>query len=185
MRNQFTPNEITVNKDIAYIELYNKKNKPIAKAMIDSDDIAKVENRKWCLNDQGYVISGYGKGRVRLHHIILDFKYRYTDNFEIDHINTNPLDNRKSNLRKITHQQNISRQKISKVNTSGYKGVCYDKNTKGWKARIFVKGKYFYLGQFKTKEEAAIAYNDAAIKHFGEFANFGKPLWLPLMQDNS
>jgi hypothetical protein len=170
MRNQYTPNEITVEGDIAYIELYNKKNEPIAKAIIDREDVVKVKERKWCINDQGYVLSGAGKKRIKLHHLV----YCKVPGIDIDHKNGNTLDNRKVNLRKSTHSQNLANRGLQRNNSSGFKGVTYDKSTFGWKARIQVNGKYVYLGQFKEKIKAAIAYNNAALKYFGEFAVFNE-----------
>ena len=90
----------------------------------------------------------------------------------VDHINGNVLDNRLSNLRICTPSQNQANSKLPKNNTSGYKGVS--KNGDGWKAKIRVDYAYYYLGTFLTKEEAARAYNAAAIKYFGEFARLNE-----------
>jgi hypothetical protein len=87
-----------------------------------------------------------------------------------DHINGDTLDNRRSNLRLVTAwQSNLNRQK-SIANKSGYKGVFLHKPTMKWEASIGMNERTIHIGLFKTKEEAALAYNDAAIKYFGEFA---------------
>ena len=57
-------------------------------------------------------------------------------------------------------------------NTSGFKGVF--KKEKRWVAKIRVKGKYFHLGTFLTKKDAAVAYNNAALEHFGKFARLNE-----------
>ena len=93
----------------------------------------------------------------------------------VDHINHNKLDNRRSNLRLCTKQQNQwNRRKVVKNTTSKYKGVCWAKKNNKWQASLeFQKDKKrqsIYLGQFISEVEAAKAYNEAAIKHFGEFA---------------
>lgn len=92
----------------------------------------------------------------------------------IDHINNNTFDNRKINLRICTNNENQrNRRKLSKA-SSKYKGVCFAKYTKKWQASIEIrmdgKRNNIYLGQYYDEKDAAKAYNDAAIKYFGEFA---------------
>jgi hypothetical protein len=86
----------------------------------------------------------------------------------VDHKNGDTLDNRQENLRVITRGDNTLNQGMSKNNTSGFKGVRREGNV--WSAQVKRKGVYFYLGCFKTKEEAARAYDRKAIELFGEFA---------------
>ena len=103
----------------------------------------------------------------------------------VDHKDNNPLNNIRSNLRICTQKQNCKSQKIPKNNTSGYKGVSFDtwsfkKNLKRcWIARIKVERKNINLGRFLTKEQAAVQYNKAAIKHFGKFAKLNKMEFKP------
>lgn len=92
------------------------------------------------------------------------------EHLDVDHANRNSTDNKAVNLRLATVNQNQRNKKIQKNNTSGYKGVCWDKNRQKWKTHIHVDGKIINLGRFDTKEKAAIAYNEAALKYFGEFA---------------
>lgn len=88
----------------------------------------------------------------------------------IDHINGDGLDNRRENLRTCTHQQNMCNRKSRKDSTSKYLGVSWEKSKKRWRAGIAANGKNKKLGRFKTELEAAIIYNIAARKYFGEFA---------------
>lgn len=88
----------------------------------------------------------------------------------IDHINGDRKDNRVHNLRLVTKQQNLQNRAVSSANKSGYKGVFANRNRKRWCARITIDGKGMSLGTFDTKEQAALAYNAAASKHFGEYA---------------
>jgi len=88
---------------------------------------------------------------------------------DIDHKNRNPSDDSWSNLRQATRQQNNHNRSRAVNNTSGHKGVCFDKSRGTWQARIQI-GKFMNLGRFKTKEAAAEAYHRAAQEHFGEFA---------------
>jgi hypothetical protein len=89
----------------------------------------------------------------------------------VDHDNHNGLDNRRSNLRLVTHAENQQncRKTISKT-TSRYKGVDFVKATGLWRARIVVNGKRLFLGSFTDEIDAARAYDAAARKYFGEYA---------------
>jgi hypothetical protein len=87
----------------------------------------------------------------------------------VDHINGDPLDNRKCNLRLCSPLENSHNAKISKDNKYGYKGIVLTKY-KRWGARIYPNKKIKWLGTYNTKEEAALAYNEAAKKYFGGFA---------------
>jgi hypothetical protein len=86
-----------------------------------------------------------------------------------DHWNHDTLDNRRNNLRKCTHSQNQWNQKRSKRNTSGFKGVTWEKRRGKWHAQIRVNGKQKYLGEFLSIEDAARAYDRAAEMYHGEF----------------
>lgn len=89
---------------------------------------------------------------------------------EVDHKNRIPSDNRWSNLRVATRSQNNANVGLKSHNTSGVKGVCWDRSRGLWLAQISVDTKRMHLGRFSSKEEAAAAYARAAIQHFGEFA---------------
>lgn len=88
---------------------------------------------------------------------------------DVDHINGNGLDNRKVNLRLSSRAQNLANTR-GQSGTSPFKGVSYCKKTGRWKAQITVKGVNRNLGRFLTQEEAAVAYNVAAVEAWGEFA---------------
>lgn len=89
----------------------------------------------------------------------------------VDHINRNPHDNRISNLRMGSQQQNTFNAGPSKNNTSGYKGVYFRKDTGKWSAEITHNRKKKSLGCYPTAELAAAAYGKAAKETFGEFAS--------------
>lgn len=91
----------------------------------------------------------------------------------IDHIDNDGSNSRIENLRQADKRQNALNRDKQSNNKSGYKGVSQQKNGK-WGARAMINNKYKSLGVYKTKEEAALAYNEAAIKHFGEFARINK-----------
>lgn len=88
----------------------------------------------------------------------------------VDHVNGNGLDNRRSNLRPATVQQNNRNAARPSHNTSGFKGVSLYRRTGRWRASITVDGQAMHLGYFDAADEAARAYDAAALHHFGEFA---------------
>lgn len=94
--------------------------------------------------------------------------------FSTDHINGNRLDNRKVNLRTCTHTENMRNRNVrpKSSKTSIYKGVYKLKNAKKWTASIHINKKEKYLGVYVNEDDAAIAYNKAAEKYFGEFASY-------------
>jgi len=89
----------------------------------------------------------------------------------IDHINGNKFDNRINNLRQATYSQNSANSKLSKANTSGIKGVSFNKKLNKFCARIVVRRKQITLGYFENIEHAKNKYSEAAKKYFGEYAN--------------
>lgn len=113
-----------------------------------------------------------GKRRsVKLHTVILERKLgRSLNDGELpDHENRNPLDNTRKNLRVANHSQNNFNADVPKNNTSGVKGVYWDKTKEKWSAQIGVNGKRKKLGSFSAMEEAVKARHDAEIEYFGEY----------------
>ena len=94
---------------------------------------------------------------------------KFPENF-IDHINHIKDDNIWTNLRDATNSQNQANRLKLNNNTSGYKGVCWDKERKKWGAQIMYMNKRIYLGRYTTLQEAAEAYKKKSIELFGEFS---------------
>lgn len=89
---------------------------------------------------------------------------------QVDHINGFGLDNRRENLRLATAAENGRNRKKSKNNTSGYKGVHWDKHHRKWRAKIMINGRRLHLGHFADPADAARAYDNAAVLYYGDFA---------------
>jgi AP2 domain-containing protein len=89
---------------------------------------------------------------------------------DFDHKDGNGLNNQRHNLRECTHIQNMQNGLIKSNNTSGYKGVSWYKNYGKWLSRIVVNRQRVCLGYFDDIIDAAMAYDNAAKKYFGEFA---------------
>lgn len=141
--------------------------------LIDKEDLIYFVNRRWhpFKNRDKLYVRGWikdSKKKVLFHREILNAPPEK----QVDHINGNTLDNRKCNLRLCNSTDNARNKSAYKSNTSGYKGVS--KAGKKWIGHIGVNKKKLYLGVFSTKEEAALAYNEAAIKYHGEFAKLNE-----------
>lgn len=163
-RTIFDPNEFTIVGDAVRITLFDKDCNVCGEAIIDKTDLQQVEKHKWCLiqkRDAKYCGSKINGKQVYLHRLLMGFK-------NIDHIDRDPLNNRRSNLREATTKQNIWNSKYKSHNKCGFKGVYKSKNR--WAARICKDGVRKFLGSFETPEEAAVVYNDVASKLYGEFA---------------
>jgi len=123
-----------------------------------------------CISSAGYLRIRVDIGQYYAHRLAFLYMTGSWPTFDIDHKNGNGLDNRWDNLRSATRSQNMANTKLPLTNTSGYKGVRWDKARGKWRAEIRIKGRSRHLGLFATAEEAHAAYMEKAREVFGEFA---------------
>lgn len=140
-------------------------------ALVDNWEYERLRKHSWhasLYRNTYYALTGNGKtqARVKMHHLVLPL----LPGLEVDHIDGNGLNNQRENLRLCTSSQNSMNQRPQLGTTSRYKGVCWDKARNKWEAKIVVKNKTIHLGRFKVEKDAALVYNVAAIKYFGQFA---------------
>lgn len=132
----------------------------------DEDDYNKVKDICWSLGANGYVVGTYNGKKVLMHRFIMEAKKGEV----VDHINHSTVDNRKSNLRIVSHQENSQNKKPDRKNKSGFTGVSWVKKLKKWRASITIKYKSYNLGVYDTIEEAASVRKEAEEKYFGEYS---------------
>lgn len=147
-------------------------------ALVDDEDYEFISSMgKWHTSAQGYaainIKKACGKKTVRcMHRILMD---RFNSNYEsVDHVNSNKIDNRMSNLRICDKSKNMMNKGMLKNNTTGFKGVCFDKTRSKYKVEIGFDGKVKFIGRFDDIIDAAKAYNAAALKYHGEFARLNE-----------
>lgn len=138
------------------------------KFLFDKADYEKIKNINW-YDCCGYIVgndnTGVKQKQIKMHRLIMN----YPNDKAIDHISGDKHDNRKQNLRICSIKENNRNTKVQQRNKTGIKGVTFT-HCNTYQSQIQVDGKLKYLGTFKTAEEAAKVYNEAALKYFGEFA---------------
>ena len=150
-------------------------------ALVDDEDFEYLNGQQWYAARSGnkyYALrrdknKALGFQTSRMHREIMSPEGR----FVVDHINGNTLDNRKENLRVCTSSENKMNRRVCR-SASGFKCVHWHKTRKRWQAYIRINKKRKCLGFFREKESAAIAYDKAAVKYYGEFAATNKMLGL-------
>lgn len=145
---------------------YTSKNEPF---YFDLEDYDKIKDYCWFIDSGGYIVAkDEHHNGIKLHRIILSLKYG--DNKYVDHVNHIKIDNRKSNLRVVTNQQNIMNQQLRSCNTSGVTGVHWDNTHKYWVSQIGYNKKKIALGHFSNFDEAVEARKKAEEKYFGKYS---------------
>ena len=164
-----TVRKIRVEGDIAYVPLTRGK-----EAIIDVADIPIAEGRNWHVRKDGQTFyaarsaskaNGNKPGVIILHRVITGV----AKHLQVDHIDGDGLNNRRSNLRLSTQAENTRNAKRRSDNASGFKGVSWRKDISKWRADIAFNKKQINLGYFDCPKEAHAAYCAASEKYHGEF----------------
>lgn len=152
------------------------------KVMVSDKDFKKVSSYRWStLKSKNHSLlyarrtfcNGVSRKHVFLHRFILGI----TDpKVKVDHRDRNGLNCTRKNLRTCTHSQNLYNSKLRVNNTSGFKGVSWNKWHKAWMVKIRSQNNYVFLGYFGSRVTGAKVYDRAARKLFGRFArtNFSR-----------
>lgn len=134
--------------------------------LIDNEDLHLLEGQAFYIDTCGYVtVAVTRKNKARLHSLIM----KPESGLEVDHINGNRIDNRRSNLRICTHADNCKNSGLRSNNKTGVRGVWFDSIRCLWTSQITTNGKRISLGRFKDFESAVNSRIAAEIKFWGEF----------------
>lgn len=138
--------------------------------IVDDGICSQIEHlERWHNTRNGYA---YIKTTARSRGTLLHrYVIRALPGQMVDHINGDKLDNRRANLRFCNMRQNVANRGKRRLAKVPYKGVTHNTACSTYTARCAKK----YLGSFKTAEEAAQAYDAAALREFGEFALLNFP----------
>ncbi len=167
-------NTIRLDGEYAYIQIESPGGGLTAEARIDAADLERLVSSglRWYVSKNWkttYVAASLPRGgqkrRVALLHRFIIGAGQGQD---VDHVNGDGLDNTQGNLRLASCAQNAQNRRLYSSNKTGYKGVY--KRGRKWAASIGVNRRSINLGVFETPELAAAAYNEAAARHFGEYA---------------
>lgn len=174
---------LTLSRQMATLHLPCGKN-----VLLDVEDIPKIAGRQWFADKRGNTFYARSQGRsgegrwVRMHHFIVG---KPSDPaLVIDHINRNGLDNRKSNLRIVTHKENMlnrsigypgapaTSEKRKRQGSGAPPGIFSGSDRKTWRAEVVVDGKRHRSRSFKSIEDARAAHRDMVMAHCPERAGF-------------
>src|SRR5574344_1302615 len=145
----YSENEIIIYDKFAEMVLYKQSEKGVDmvaknKTLIDIEDIERIVGIRWYCSKMGYVIADKNSKHEKLwlHRYVVG----YNGDMVVDHINGNPLDNRKENLRICEQKYNVLNKKIPTNNTSGVAGVSWNKEKSKWEVYVAINKKRIRLG---------------------------------------
>lgn len=157
-------NEYELTPEGVWIYTFNRSGNPSGKFIIDFDDMVRVLSKKWRFWKGDYFTGNYCP--ITISRFIMDCQ---DQTYVVDHINGNRADNRRSNLRIVTQQDNLINKAILSNNTSEIAGVWFDKDRSKWVAEIRLGGIKCQLGRYNLKEDAVFARYYSELILFKEF----------------
>lgn len=164
-------NDYIIKDDIAIFNVYNQKSIKTGEFIIDKEDLELIRYKKWRYSSYGYIVTGSGKGKIKQLSRIIFGEDNIPEGYVIDHIDNNPANNRRNNLRCCTQSENVKNLTKSCNNTSGFSGVYYDKNRNKWKGEIKYNSIRLHLKRYDTIKEAVYSRYVAIEYLYKEFAN--------------
>lgn len=139
--------------------------------LVDDNDFDLVLKTSWHVDKMGYARGKIKGKKIFMHRLIMKAS---DPTVYVDHINGNPLDNRKQNLRLASNSQNQANRQKHKNHSSKYRGVTFNRKSNKWQAGIKVNGKSIHLGLHIIEEDAAEAYRKAAEFYFGDYSEHSR-----------
>lgn len=177
-RGCFDSNEFEVTDEGVWIYTYNRKNQVSGRFLIDEDDLDRVVSRKWRMWKNRYFTGNFKP--ISISQFILNAPVGSV----IDHIDGNPANNKKSNLRITSQNKNLLNRALLSNNTTGIAGVWYDNDRKLWCSEIKIDKKKCYLGRYENKEDATYVRYYAEQKLFEEYRSFRNDAAIKKLIDN-
>ena len=165
-------NKYRFSDDVCFIDCFNIKGELRGTILIDVEDFELVSKYQWHIENSRKTIQ-YAQTNlcvkdsqktIRLHRLLIPNVQ------QVDHINHNGLDNRKSNLRACNNRENNCNKDFSKKPPkSGYTGIRYNEKVGSYYVRIMVNKKEISLGHYNNLKDAIEARRQGEIKYFGKF----------------
>ena len=137
---------------------------------ISDEDYDYVSQFRWYVWETRGIFYARRSERDRKIYMHRDILKPCNSKIKIDHEDHDGLNNQRSNIRVASHHQNMANQSNKKGSISKYRGVVFDTRSNNWTVNLSKLGKRYYVGKFKTQEDAALAYNIKAKEVHGEFA---------------
>ncbi len=149
-----------------WVDVSTKKH-PETFMLVSVIDYSIASQQKWSIDKTGYAVAKVGERKKSFHRLVMSA----CQSDLIDHINRDPLDNRRSNLRLADRSLNSHNRTKKPGTSSQFVGVSWRASKRRWEAEIRINGKSTKIGKFKNELEAALAYDRAAIECRGLQAN--------------
>lgn len=166
-----TPQSIGANFFMKTITINSPKH-GIFYAFVDDEDFDYISKYTWRVNKAGNYsrpVTNIKRKSTKMHHLLIE-----RNGLTIDHIDGNPFNNQRNNLRVCSQSQNTKNCKSHSDSKTGIKGVFFNNNKNKFEARIKVNGKAIFLKRSNNIIDCINAYNEAAKKYFGEFARLNE-----------